>query len=253
MRQMALPLGIHAEQTFDSFHVSSDNAMAVASVQALVQGRGDDSQLFLWGEEGVGKSHLLTAACHAAGDNGLRVAYLPGEHLNDVDALLGVEACDILCLDDVHEISSPTVNDVQQGSDIKADANTKIRTGANTNTSAEERLFHAMNRCRESGTRVLISANVAIEDLSIELADLKTRLQWGPAFQVGVLQDEAMYNALEQLLMARDLDWNDDVVPYMLKRFPRDVGALRRFVMKLDEASMQAKRRITIPFLKTVL
>jgi len=243
MRQMALPLGIHAEQTFDSFHVSGDNAIAVASVQALVQGRSDDSQLFLWGEEGAGKSHLLTAACHAASENGLRVAYLPGEYLNDADALLGVEACDILCLDDVHEISSPVDNE----------ANTKIGASANTNTSAEESLFHAMNRCRESGTRVLISANVELEDLSVELADLKTRLQWGPAFQVGVLQDEALYNALEQLLMARDLDWNDDVVPYMLKRFPRDVGALRRFVMKLDEASMQAKRRITIPFLKTVL
>ena len=236
---MALALGIHAEQTFDSYHVSGDNAIAVSSVQALVQGRSDDSQLFLWGEKGVGKSHLLTAACHAASENGLRVAYLPGEYLNDADALLGIETCDILCLDDVHRISSQRDKD--------------INTNTSTNTSAEESLFHAMNRCRESGTRVLISASVDLDDLSIELADLKTRLQWGPAFQLGALQDEAMYNALEQLLMARDLDWNDDVVPYMLKRFPRDVGALRRAVMKLDEASRQAKRRITIPFLKTVL
>lgn len=225
MWQLALPLGIQAEQTFDTFHVDGENAIAVASVQALVQGRSDESQIVLWGESGVGKSHLLTAACHAANDIGLRVAYLPGEHLNTADAVLGVETCDLLCLDDLHEIS--------QG--------------------AEEGLFHAMNRCRESGTRVLISASAEIEELSIELADLKTRLQWGPMFQITALQDEALYNALEQLLMARDLEWTDDVVPYMLKRFPRDVGALRRSVMKLDEASMQAKRRITIPFLKTVL
>lgn len=225
MWQLALPLGIHAEQTFDTFHVSGDNALAVATVQALVLGRSDESQLFLWGEEGAGKSHVLTAACHAANDNGLRVAYLGGEHLNQTDALLGIESCDLLCLDDVQEIS----------------------------LGAEESLFHAMNRCRESGTRVLISANAEIQSLSIELADLKTRLQWGPKFQLITLQDEALHNALEQLLMARDLEWSEDVVPYMLKRFPRDVGALRRSVMKLDEASMQAKRRITIPFLKTVL
>jgi len=206
MWQMALPLGIQAEQTFDTFHVSVDNAIAVASVQSLVQGRNSETQLVLWGEEGT-------------------VAYLPGKHLNDADALLGIENCDLFCVDDVHEISANT----------------------------EESLFHALNRCRESGTRVLISANAELEALPIELADLKTRLQWGPVFQLAPLRDEALHNALEQLLMARDLTWSEDVVPYMLKRFPRDVGALRHSVMKLDEASMQAKRRITIPFLKTVL
>lgn len=225
MWQLALPLGIHAEQTFDTFHVSGDNAIAVASVQSLVLGRSDEPQLFLWGEQGAGKSHVLTAACHAASETGLRVAYLRGEHLNDADALLGVESCDLLCLDDVHKLSN----------------------------AAEESLFHAMNRCREAGTRLLISANAEIQDLSIDLADLRTRLQWGPKFPLIMLRDEAVYNALEQLLMARDLEWSDDVVPYMLKRFPRDMGALRRTVMKLDAASMQAKRRITIPFLKTVL
>ncbi len=225
MWQLALPLGIQAEQTFDAFHVSGDNSIAVASVQALVQGRSDETQIFVWGGDAVGKSHLLTAACHAASELGQRIAYLAGEHLNESDALLGVESCDLLCLDDVQQI----------------------------NGDSEEALFHAMNRCRESGTRVLISANAEIDDINIELADLKTRLQWGPSFQILALHDEALHHALEQLLMARDLEWAEDVVPYMLKRFPRDVGALRRTVLKLDEASMQAKRRVTIPLLKTVL
>lgn len=225
MLQLALSLGMSAEQTFDAFHVSAENSVAVAAIQAMVQGRSDESQILLWGESGAGKTHILTAACHAASEIGSRVSYLAGDNLNDIDALLGVEASDLLCLDDVQCLTN----------------------------ESQEALFHAMNRCRESQTRLLIAINAHLDDLPFTLADLVTRLHWGPDFHIQPLHDDALHAALEQLLMARDLTWNDDVVPYMLKRYPRDITQLRRSVMKLDEASLQAKRRITIPFLKTIL
>jgi len=225
MRQLALPISLTAEQTFDAFHVTVENSVAVAAIQSIVQGRSDESQVLLWGDQGAGKTHLLNAACHAASDIGWRIAYLQGENLNDAEALLGVERCDLVCLDDVQQLQ----------------------------TEAEESLFHAINRCREANTRLLISCNTALEGLTFELADLVTRLHWGPNFQILALEDGALHDALEQLLMARELTWNDDVVPYMLKRYPRDIAQLRRCVMQLDQASLQAQRRITIPFLKTVL
>jgi len=225
MSQLALPFGLLAELTFDTFHVSAENSVAIAAVQAMVQGRVDESQIFVWGEQGVGKSHLLSASCHAANDIGWRVAYLAGEDLNDADALLGIEKSDLVCLDDL-QLLKP---------------------------SAEESLFHAINRCRESNTRLLMSSERDLEHLSIDLADLTTRLQWGPSFQLLGLQDAALHDALEQLLMARDLTWTPDVVPYMLKRYPRDIAKLRQCVMALDQASLEAQRRITIPFLKTVI
>ena len=225
MQQLALPIRLTAEQTFDAFHVSAENSVVVAAVQAMVQGRSDETQILLRGESGSGKTHLLNAACHAASDIGWRIAYLPGENLNHADALLGVERCDLVCLDDVQRL----------------------------HTDTEEALFHAMNRCREANTRLLISCNAEAENLPIELADLVTRLHWGPTFQILGLEDASLHDALEQLFLARELTWNDDVVPYMLKRYPRDIAQLRRCVMKLDEASLQAQRRITIPFLKTVL
>jgi len=225
MRQLALPIRLTAEQTFDAFHVSAENSVAVAAVQSMVHGRSDESQIVLWGESNTGKTHLLNAACHAATDIGWRIAYLRGDDLNDADALLGVERCDLVCLDDVQQL----------------------------NSDAEEAMFHAMNRCRQEQVRLLISCNTDLESLSIDLADLVTRLHWGPNFQILALQENALHDALEQLLMARELTWNDDVVPYMLKRYPRDIAQLRRCVMQLDDASLQAQRRITIPFLKTVL
>ncbi len=225
MRQLALSIGVKAEQTFDAFHVSAENSVAVATIQAMVQARSDESQILLWGENGVGKTHLLTAACHAASEIGSRITYLAGDNLNDADALVGVEDSDLVCLDDLQYLAN----------------------------QSQESLFHALNRCRESDTRLLMSINCLLEDSAFTLADLITRLHWGPEFHVQPLRDDVLHDALEQLLMARDLTWNDDVVPYMLKRYPRDITQLRCCVMRLDEASLQAKRRITIPFLKTVL
>jgi len=149
MSQLALPLGLTAEQTFDSYHVSADNSVTIATLQAMVQGRSDESQIVLWGEAGVGKTHLLTASCHAASAIGWRVAYLPGEHINDADALLGVEQADLFCLDDVQKLIE----------------------------SSEEALFHALNRCRDANTRLLISSDTDVTELDCGLAGLRTRLQ----------------------------------------------------------------------------
>ena len=137
MRQLALPLGITAEQTFDAFHVSAENSVAVAAIQALVQGRSDESQILLWGDSKVGKTHLLTAACHAASEIGLRITYLAGANLNDAEALLGVEGSDLLCLDDLQCLGR----------------------------DSQEPLFHAINRCRESDTRLLITTSSHLDDL----------------------------------------------------------------------------------------
>jgi len=225
MTQLALPLGLIAEQSFDTFHVSGDNAIVVAAVQSMVQGRSDEVQIFLWGEAGVGKTHLLMAACHAAAEIGWQVAYVPGEHVNQDDALLGLETTDLLCVDDLHTLSS----------------------------SAEDALFHAINRCRQTQTRLLLGSQVDVSNLPVKLSDLATRLHWGPSFPLHALQDADLHTALEQLLMSRDLTWTDDVVPYILNRYARDIASLRRYVTQLDQASLEAQRRITIPFLKTVL
>jgi len=61
MRQLVLDLQAPRVPSFDNF-LAGANAEALASVRALADGRLAESVLFLWGEAGCGRSHLLAAA-----------------------------------------------------------------------------------------------------------------------------------------------------------------------------------------------
>lgn len=62
--QLVLDLGAPAEPDFDSF-VAGPNAEAVASLRALAQGASGEAVMYLWGEPGSGRTHLLRAAARA--------------------------------------------------------------------------------------------------------------------------------------------------------------------------------------------
>jgi DnaA family protein len=134
--QLTLSLDTAPAISFASFHVDEGNLMVRNAVQAFVDGKLDDSQMFVWGDAGAGKSHLLSAACDQLNRHGFRIAYLPGEIVNASGALDGMELCDFLCIDDLQRLDH----------------------------AAEIDLFHCINRCRDTGARIMLAADRAPEN-----------------------------------------------------------------------------------------
>jgi len=222
--QLTLSLGMTPATTFGTYHVDQGNRLCVQALTALVHGSIDDKQLYLWGETGAGKTHLLSAACQESSALGYRIAYIPGELANSSSALQGLEQCSLVCIDDLQRLDH----------------------------AAEVDLFHCINRCHESNTKLLFAADRGADELGLNLKDLKTRLSWGLNFQLPILSDEALMGALKDELEARSLAASDDVLAYVMKRFPRRIDSLKHFVDRLDSASLTEQRRITIPFVKEV-
>ncbi len=222
--QLTLSLGIVPSHSFESFFIGRGSANACATLKAFCNNEIEDDQLFFWGEPHVGKSHLLSAACQQVASDGYSVAYLTGAQASQDDALQGLENSDLFCLDDVHL--------------LRADA--------------EETLFHCINRCRDNGTRLLFTSAIAHDQLSVGLADLKTRLSWGPIFHLQGLADDELHAAVAHMLKARSMTVGDDVIDYILRRFPRDIVQLKKLVDTLDAESMSAHRKVTIPLIKTI-
>ncbi len=222
--QLTLGLDTAPATSFDSFYVDSTTSLVRDSVRAFVQGTLDEVQVFLWGDTGTGKSHLLTAACQAFSQSGYRIGYLPGEMVNYSGALEGMEQVDLLCIDDLQRLDR----------------------------AAEIELFHCINRCRDAGARLIFAADRAPDELGLKLKDLQTRLAWGLVFQVQPLDDEALREAFRQEIEARSLEASDEVLGYVLRRFPRRIATLKRIVDTLDEVSLSEQRRITIPLVKSV-
>jgi len=226
-QQLPLNIRLRDDTSFATCY-PGDNAIAIHSLQALAKGEGEQ-QILLWGGSGLGKTHLLQAACHLAGEHAQSALYLPLSEILSygVDVLEGTEQLALICLDDVHLVAG--------------------------DADWEFALFNLINRQRQSGGRLVMTSLDNPRALSIDLPDLVSRLQWGPVFQLRPLDDEAKIRALRLRAQRRGLDLPDEVGQYLLRQYPRDLAFLMDMLEELDLASLTAKRRLTIPFIRSVL
>lgn len=225
--QLPLNIQLRIDSTFSSFY-PGENEETVKALTRLASGL-DEPFLYLWGRNGSGKSHLLQATCAAANQINVPAVYLPlseWQHLSPL-MLQDLEKIPLVCLDDIHSISSQSI--------------------------WEEALFHAFNQIKATGTRLLIAAESSPLNLNIKLPDLKSRLAWGITYQLHSLNDDDKLNALILRAKMRGLTLNKTVGQFLLNHCPRDTIELFNTLEVLDNASLAKQRRLTVPFVKEVL
>lgn len=223
--QLTLPLDPAPATSFETFHVGDANAVAHRSVQALVDGASADRQILVWGARGVGKSHLLSAACQRVSAQGYRIAYLPGELAGQRDALVGLEQCELVCIDDLQRLDRET----------------------------EIELCHCIERCRAAGTMLLFAADRPPEELGFAREELVARLDLGPRFRVGALEGEALRDALKAVAARRSVPLGDDVIDHLLRRFEPGMGTLQPLVERLVDVALGERKPLTVARAKSAL
>lgn len=213
--------------TFDSF-VRGSNELLLDLIAQCATDVGE-KQVYIWGDENQGKSHLLQATCNLASKNNRTVCYLPADELIHQDPRIfeGLESLNLICVDDVNSLAG--------------------------NDEWEKALFNLINRCRENSTSLLFSSTVAPEQLKIRLPDLQSRLLWGPVLRLQGLSDDEKFDALRHRALQKGLELPENVADYLMRHYPRDLFGLFERLDKLDTASMASQRRLTIPFVKAVL
>ncbi|MEK7322433.1 MAG: DnaA regulatory inactivator Hda [Pseudomonadota bacterium] len=224
-----LPLGVRlrAGAAFANYH-SGPNRQALALVQQAVTA-GDEPCLYLWGGAGTGKTHLLQAACHVIAARAAPVAYLPfAEAAHFTPALLdGLEQLSWVVLDDLDHIAG--------------------------DAAWETALFHLYNRVREAGGHLLMAARGNPASLPLSLPDLRSRLAWSLVLQLHELSDDDKAEALRIQARQRGMEMPVEVAVFLLRRCRREMHALFELLELLDHASLAAQRKLTVPFVKSVL
>lgn len=231
-KQLSLNVHLNDDATFENYFTAenSSNYLAIQAIKSMISNNAEPF-IYIWGAEGVGISHLLQAACHAADKQQLRSQYLPLEELAGFAAdelLVGLEQLDLVCLDGVQHVMG------QPGWD--------------------HALFHLYNRLRDNQQcKLLVSADCAPRDLGSGLPDLVSRMGWGVAFHLEPLSDEDKMAALKMRALARGIDLSDEVLAFIIHRASRDMVELFDYLQRLDTLSLSEKRRVTIPFIKEAL
>lgn len=217
MWQMILDVRPDAPPNFDNF-LAGANEEAIVALRRWAIDDPPDSMLYLWGDEGTGKTHLLRATqthCQSLGEPCRLIR--GGQALPD-------ELSGLLLVDDVQHLDG----------------------------MAQIALFNLINQAREGGGRVVVAGNAPPHALSLR-QDLTSRLAWGLVFQLQPLSEADRLMALSSRAQARGMRLPDEVRHHLLTHCRRDLPHLLALVDGLDEYSLSRKRPLTLPLAREYL
>lgn len=224
-KQLPLAIQLNHQTNLANFCWGNNHLLHQQLTTAL-SGQGERI-FYIWGNKGCGKSHLLQACCQTGKHSS---AYLPLELLKEAgpDSIEGMAEHEVIAIDDIDAIAAMP--------------------------DWEEELFHLYNTVRDNERALLlISGHHAPAASPIQLADLRSRLAWGLVVQLEELNDELKIFTLQQQAKKRGFNLPASVALFLINRCARNMHDLQQILDQLDQASLAAQRKITVPFVKAIL
>lgn len=206
IRQLAFDLPGTEAMTRADFFVAPSNLLALQAVEGWRDWPG--AKLLLTGPEGAGKTHLTHVWAELSGAVILQARDLPG---TDIASLAGRA----VAVEDAHRIGD-----------------------------AEAALFHLHNVVTAGGA-LLLSAASPPRDWGLRLADLQSRLQAAAVARLEAPDDGLLSAVLIKLFADRQVTVPPNLIPFLVSRMPRSIGAARALVAELDGLALALGRPVT--------
>ena len=219
--QMALDLSLPAQPTLDNFIVGR-NSELIHVLREMLAAKPQERCVYLWGNSGSGRSHLLKAMVDASRQQHLSASYICCAQ--DSEFAPGLDQLEVVAVDDVERLSG----------------------------NAQIALFNLYNQIREGSGMLLVSGAMPPAQLKLR-EDLVTRLGWGLVFQVHGLNDEEKTQALKTHARNRGFELPQEAADYLLSHGRRDMPSLLAALDALDNYSLRTKRPVTLPLLREIM
>lgn len=215
MQQLILDIRPDARPGFDNYLPGANLEPVQALMQRLGAAAADGGEhvLYLWGEAGVGKSHLLRAWSAASAAPYLAHGTLPT-----------TQGAALLAVDDVEGLDE----------------------------AAQMRLFALLNSAREQGGRILAAGTQPPAQLALR-PELSTRLAQGLVYRLHPLTDADKALAIATRAEALGMNMPAELSRYMLLHCRRDLPHLLDLVDRLDALCLSRKRPVSLSLLKDML
>ncbi len=215
MKQLVLDLALPEPEPFSDF-APGENAELLFQLHEWTARAAHARFIYLWGEAGCGKSHLLAAAAKRG------------------SAQLVDAAADAL------------------PEDIDPDSLLAVDNVGHLDRAGQEKLFAHFNALRAGSGGLLASGPLPPLLLTI-LPDLATRLGWGLIYQLKSLNDPDKARALQTHARQLGFELSDDQADYLLRHAPRDIAGLYRLLEQANELALSRQKPVTLPLLRETL
>ena len=222
MNQLGLPFSINASFILDDFF-GEKNQELVANILTLIKGKAS-ANIFVYGDKGFGKSHLLQGVIIEGLKQDQKSVYLDlnDDVSSDIFELIG--DFQIIALDNVDQC----------------------------NQDNEKYIFDLINKLHSTNQMIIFSSRLKPEGLSV-FNDLKTRLSLASIYSLNRLDDHEIQHVIRRKLINKSLKVDQRVIDYLIKNQTRDLKKIVEIIDKLDTFSLEKKRGITVPLVRQML
>ena len=209
------------EFTFETFVVGPSNRLACSAAKAVADAPGQHyNPLFIYGDSGLGKTHLLYAIAHVIRNKypGSRIVYIKGdEFINDfIDSVRTGKAgdfrtkyreADLLLVDDIQFVAG------------------KVET--------QNEFFHTFNTLYESKKQIVLTSDRPPHEMA-QLDDrLRTRFEWGLMTDVQPPDLETRIAIIKNKAVQLGFALPDDITSYIATKITANVRQLEGTVKKI--------------------
>ena len=216
MNQLIFDFAERGYPGFDKF-LGTENAELVYVLQ-----HKHDPFIYVWGEEGAGKSHLLRAWVSQALDAGKKAVYIDAAATALTEAAFEAE---YLAIDQIEKLGN----------------------------EEQALLFAVFNRFRNSGKGFLLLSSEHPPQQLVIREDLRTRMAYCLVYEVKPLTDQEKIDALVSMAAARQVTIDPEIFEYLLNHWRRDMDSLMQMLDTLDNYAVTMGKRITLPLLRQLL
>jgi chromosomal replication initiator protein len=232
---------LNPRNTFENFVVGSNNQLAHAASIAVAQAPAQAyNPLFLYGDTGLGKTHLMHAVGHQIMRNNpdAKVAYLSSEKFTNefINAIQEntltkfrqrYRHVDVLLIDDIHFLSG------------------KERI--------QEEFFHTFNELFEAQKQIFLSSDRPANEIAKLESRLVSRFQWGLVADLQSPDFETRVAILRTKAATLKAELPAEVINFIAQHISKNVRRLEGALIKVSSYSALTKRNIDIPTVEMLL
>jgi chromosomal replication initiator protein len=232
---------LNPRNTFENFVVGANNQLAHAAALAVAQAPAQAfNPLFIYGDTGLGKTHLMHAVGHSILRNNpdAKVAYLSTEKFTNefIQALQEnsltrfrqrYRNVDVLLLDDVQFLSG------------------KERI--------QEEFFHTFNDVFESGKQVVLSSDRPASEIAKLEARLVSRFQWGYVADIQIPDFETRVAILRTKAACLKFDVPPAVINFLAQHVSKNIRRLEGALIKVASYSALTNKPLDLPTVEVLL
>ena len=209
------------EYTFERFVVGSSNKFAHAAALAVAEQPAQTyNPLFIYGESGLGKTHLLYAIAHKIHKNHpeFRIVYIKGDSFTNE------------LIQAIREGRNQEFREKYRYADVFLMDDVQFIAGKE---SSQEEMFHTFNSLYEAGRQIVFTADRPPKEM-LRLDDrLRTRFEWGLPVDIQPPDYETRVAIIKNKAIRRGMNLPDPVLQYIAENITSNVRQIEGTVNKI--------------------